>query len=55
MATSGSTIRSTTIHFTRNGSARERAAEADVLLSDPRSANSFDWSITTSTRDDRAL
>ncbi|WP_342190319.1 hypothetical protein Pla52nx_000144 [Stieleria varia] len=55
MATSCSSIQSTTIHFTRNSSARGRIAEANNMLSAPRSANSFDWSITTSTRDDRAL
>ncbi|TWT98284.1 hypothetical protein Pla52n_47940 [Stieleria varia] len=37
-----------------NSSARGRIAEVNNMLSAPRSANSFDWSITTSTRDDQA-
>ncbi|WP_342190284.1 hypothetical protein Pla52nx_005927 [Stieleria varia] len=55
MATDDSSIRSTALHFARNSSARGRIAEVNNMLSAPRSANSFDWSITTSIRDDRAL
>ncbi|WP_342190283.1 hypothetical protein Pla52nx_005926 [Stieleria varia] len=55
MATDDSNIRSTALHFTRNSSARGRIAEANNMLSATRSANSFEWSIATSTRDDRAL
>ncbi|WP_342190286.1 hypothetical protein Pla52nx_005946 [Stieleria varia] len=55
MATDDDTSPGSPAHdLMHNSSARGRIAEVNNMLSAPRSANSFDWSITTSTRDDQA-